>query len=137
MPLVPVNAASVAAAKIVTHGAIPIELSAGLYSIKSSVVATDVAVGTAPGTLSSADLALQDTGAVSAAEWSTSPCGHTPSLFQVWAPPLPQLDGASILCSCCCVVLVLLRASSSCGVCVTAALTAVVVKKKENSGAFT
>ena len=44
MPLVPVNAASLAAAKTVTHGAAPIELSAGVPGIKSSVVASDVAV---------------------------------------------------------------------------------------------
>ena len=45
----------------VTHGPVPIALSAGVHSIKSSVVtvASDVA-------LSSADLALQDTGALSA-----------------------------------------------------------------------
>ena len=61
MPLVPVNAASLVAAKTVTHGPVPIALSAGVHSIKSSVVtvASDVA-------LSSADLALQDTGALSA-----------------------------------------------------------------------
>ena len=41
MPLVPVNAASLAAAKTVTHGAVPIEFGAGVHSIKSSVVASD------------------------------------------------------------------------------------------------
>ena len=60
----PINAASLAAAKTVTHGAVPIELSAGVHSIKSSVVARDVAVCTAPGSFFSADLALQDTGAL-------------------------------------------------------------------------
>ena len=25
------------------------------------------------------------------------PCGHTPLVFQGWAPPLPHLDGASVL----------------------------------------
>ena len=37
MTLVPVNAASLAAAKTVTHEPVPIELSAGVHSIKSSV----------------------------------------------------------------------------------------------------
>ena len=37
MPLMPVNAATLAAAKTVTHEAVPIELSAGVHSIKSSV----------------------------------------------------------------------------------------------------
>ena len=58
------NADSLAEAKTVTHGAVPIELSAGVHSIKSSVVARDVAVCTAPGSFFSADLALQDTGAL-------------------------------------------------------------------------
>ena len=65
MPLVAVNAASLAAAKIVTHGAFPIELSAGVHSIKSSAVASDDMLSELrPVLLSSADLALQDAGAL-------------------------------------------------------------------------
>ena len=47
--------------------------------------------------MSSADLALQDTGALAAAEYGRQAVlAHSP-IFQGWAPPLPQLDGASVL----------------------------------------
>ena len=48
-------------------------------------------------TLSGADLALQVIDALAAAEYGRQPCGHTPLFFEGWAPPLPQLDGASVL----------------------------------------
>ena len=49
-----------------------------------------------PRTLSSADLALHDTGAIAAAEYGRlAVWAHL--FFQRWASPLPQLDGASVL----------------------------------------
>ena len=95
MPLVPVNAANT-----VTHGAVLMELSAGVHSINNLLYkACVVAVWTAPGTLSGADLALQDTGALSAAEYGR---------LAVWAHFLP-FSGLSV-------------ASNAAGWCISAVL---------------
>ena len=48
-------------------------------------------------TLSGADLALQDTGALAAAEYGRPAVWEHSPLSQGWAPSLPQLDGASVL----------------------------------------
>ena len=68
-----------------------------LYIQKSSVVASNGAVRTATRTLSGADLALQDTGALVAAEYGRLAVWEHFPLFQGWAPPLSQLDGAPVL----------------------------------------
>ena len=48
-------------------------------------------------TLSGADLALQDTGALAAAEYGRLAVWEHSLFFQGWAPPLSQLDCASVL----------------------------------------
>ena len=102
MPLMPVNAASIIVAKPVAYGVVTHRIECCCtfkYRLSYVLVARkdDLCCLTSTRTcLSVAQISrfmipapLQQQSMVG------QPCGHIPLFFQGWAPPLPQLDGAS------------------------------------------
>ena len=68
MPLMPVNAVSVTEAEPVAHGAVPHRIEC-CCTFKNRLLLQVMMLLNSTRTLSSADLALQDTGALAAAEY--------------------------------------------------------------------
>ena len=68
-----------------------------MYNQNSSVVASDDAVLNSTRAFYPAQISGVRTSApLQQQSMVGQPCGHTPSLFQVWEPPLPQVDGVSV-----------------------------------------
>ena len=110
MPMMPDHTASITAAE-------PVALGSVLHRIECFCTLKIVCCSrwlclNSTRTFSRADLALQDTGALAAAEHGRLGVWNTPLYFKGWAPPLPQLDSASVLIFYlnCCLVFALIAA---------------------------
>ena len=96
MRLMPVNTASIAAAKPVAHGAVCHRIECCCYIQESSVVTGDNVVCTSPVLCREQISRFRIPAPCSSRVRWASRVGTLP-FFQGWASPLPQLDGASLL----------------------------------------
>ena len=97
MPLMPVNAAAIASVEPVAHGAVPRRIECCCSCKNHLLKQVMVLFERHPYFVRRSSRASGYRRPCSSRVWSASRVGTLPSFFQGWAPPLSQLDGASVL----------------------------------------